>query len=68
MKLLAAEQRGINMVTNYSLVASDGKFTQNTHPPSPSLRVGKGTGDGYIKVFNHKGLKGLHEGTQRKSL
>jgi hypothetical protein len=23
MKLLAAEQRGINMVTNYSLVASD---------------------------------------------
>jgi len=33
MKLLAAEQRGINMVTNYSLVASDGEFTQNTHPP-----------------------------------
>jgi len=42
MKLLAAEQRGINMVTNYSFVASDGKFTQNTHPPSPSLPVGKG--------------------------
>jgi len=42
LKLLAAEQRGINMVTNYSFVASDGEFTQNTHPPSPSLRVGKG--------------------------
>jgi len=23
------------------LVASDGEFTQNTHPPSPSLPVGK---------------------------
>jgi hypothetical protein len=46
MKLLAAEQRGINMVTNYPLVASEGEFTQNTHPPSPSLRVGKGMGDG----------------------
>jgi hypothetical protein len=42
MKLLAAEQRGIDMVTNYSLVASDGEFTQNTHRPSPSLPVGKG--------------------------
>jgi len=40
MKLLAAEQRGINMVTDYSLVASDGEFTQNTHPPSPSRREG----------------------------
>jgi len=50
MKLLAAEQRGINIVTNYSLVASDGEFTQNTHPPSPSLPVEGVQGLGTLKM------------------
>jgi hypothetical protein len=55
MKLLAAEQRGINMGTNYSLVASDGGWVHSNEHGHPFARrtenVNKKAGQVNPKLF-----------------